>query len=86
MKRWNQLKIFKTLSVSLSLLITGCEDAPVVEVCIIHAIPGEEFKAECVQKDGVKVERSAYAIDRYVAIPYMDALDYFRYCRRKGSN
>jgi len=51
---------------------------------VIHAVPGQEFKAECVQKNGVKIERGAYEIDKFVAIPFEDALDYFRYCKRKG--
>jgi len=55
-----------------------------VEACVIHAVPGQEFKAECVQKNGVKIERGAYEIDKFVAIPFEDALDYFRYCKRKG--
>ena len=80
--KWNLPKPFKILLLSLSL--SGCEDAPVVEVCVLHSVPGEEFKAECVQKDGHSIERSSYEIDKYIAIPYQDALDYFRYCKRKG--
>jgi len=76
---------------ALSLLSCGSK-APPMTVCLIRVpkdIPLEyltvnDITAECTHSEtGETTTKKGPDLDKFVGLPYNDALDYFQYCKQK---
>ena len=81
------LKKFKTLAIILSTLgLGGCvAKAPVMEICIIDVdqTKSPSIVGLCASKSGEQKMKTIDEINRYIAIPSQDLMNYFRYCKEK---
>lgn len=87
------LKIFTISFLALSAQSCGTK-APPITVCIIRVPPEAEkietrtfflqdITAECTHADGTQETLTIDQLDKYVAIPQDDAIEYIRYCGGK---